>query len=67
VVQDTGPSSYLDGGRGILRFSSLEQAAEALEGVCSDYPAHAVAARELAVTHFDATEIVGEILESTLS
>jgi hypothetical protein len=67
VVQDTGPSSYLDGGHGILRFSSLEQAAEALEGVRSDYRGHAVAARQLAVTHFDAAKVVGEILESALS
>ena len=67
VVQDTGPNRYLDGGEGILRFSTLEQAAEALERMQAGYAGHARAARELAQTHFDAPKVAAEIVDGALS
>ncbi|HEY0517387.1 MAG TPA: hypothetical protein VGD00_09720 [Solirubrobacteraceae bacterium] len=66
VVQHTGPSSYLDGGWGVLRFSTVEQAAQALEAVHGDYARHSAAARELAVEHFDARKVAGEMLAAAL-
>ena len=36
-MQDTGPSSFLPDGEGMFRFSSLEEAAEALAYVNEDY------------------------------
>jgi hypothetical protein len=66
VVQNTGPSPYLDVGRGLLRFSTLEEAAEALSEVQSNYAAHCAAARELAEAHFDARKVTAEILEAAL-
>ena len=67
VVQNTGPSRYLDGGRGLLRFSTPEQAAQALAEVHADYAGHCAAARELAAAHFDARKVAGEILDAALS
>lgn len=64
VVQDTGPSESLDGGRGILRFSTLQGAAEALRSVRDEYESHRHAAREVAETYFDATRIAGIILDA---
>jgi hypothetical protein len=66
VVQHTGPSDSLDGGRGILRFTTLEQAAEALESVATDYDGHCSSAREVAETYFDARKIAAVILEAAL-
>ena len=67
VVQNTGPNRYLDGGRGLLRFSTLEGAAQALAEVHDDYAGHCAAARELAAAHFDARKVAGEILDAALS
>ena len=66
VVQDTGPSHYLPNGEGMFRFSTLEQAAEALAAVSADYPRHCRAARALAETHFDASRVAKRILENGL-
>jgi hypothetical protein len=64
VVQDTGPSESLDGGRGVLRFSTLEQAAEALGSIRADYEGHRSAAREVAETYFDARDVARRILDA---
>jgi hypothetical protein len=66
VVQYTGPSVYLDGGEGLLRFTTPQEAAQALREVHADYARHSAAARELAVTHFDARKVAGEILDEAL-
>ena len=66
VVQDTGPNRYLDGGSGVLRFSTPEEAQGALEEVHGDYAHHCAAAREIAVAHFDARKVAGEILDAAL-
>jgi len=66
VMQDTGPSSYLPFGRGLLRFRNLEEAAEALAAVDADYEGHCRAARELAETYFDAKQTAERILAVTL-
>jgi hypothetical protein len=66
VVQYTGPSSYLDSGRGVLRFSTPEEAVQALAEVRERYAEHSAAARELAEEHFDARKISAEILDAAL-
>jgi hypothetical protein len=67
VVQDTGPSSILPNGLGMFRFSSMEQATEALRAVNADYARHCRAARELTEAYFDAKTIVRRILDATLT
>jgi hypothetical protein len=70
VVQHTGPSSYLpDGpdGAGLLRFSTCEEAAAALDAVNDRYADHCDAARELAVTHFDAAAVAARLLDRALT
>jgi hypothetical protein len=61
VVENTGPSSILPSGLGLLRFSTLEEAAAALDEVSSNYPKHARAARELAGL-FDARRVAEAII-----
>lgn len=67
VVQHTGPSAYLPDGEGMFRFSTLQQAAEALAAVNADYARHSHAARRLAERCFDAKRVVSRILDRAMS
>ena len=66
VVQNTGPSSFLPNGEGMFRFSSLQEAADALEAVNTNYRRHSEAARQIAETYFDSKHVVREILNHAL-
>lgn len=66
IVEDAGPSRILPPGEGLLRFTTLSQAAEALRSVTDDYAKHSRAARALAEEHFDAKKIAAAILEQAL-
>jgi hypothetical protein len=66
VVQDTGPSSFLPDGEGMFRFSSIEEAAEALARVEGDYERHCRAAREIAEAHFDSKRVLARVLDAAL-
>jgi len=65
VVQDTGPSAYLPNGEGLFRFTTLAQAASALEAINADYTRHCRAAREIAESYFDAEQIMTRVLNET--
>ena len=67
VVQDTGPSGFLPNGRGLFRFSTLQEAAQALDTINADYEYHCRAARELAETFFDARRVVRKILTESFT
>ncbi len=66
VVQHTGPSSYLPNGEGMFRFTSLDEAAAALDAINRDYGRHCRAARELAEKHFDSKHVLEGVLNTTL-
>jgi len=66
VVQHTGPSSYLPNGEGMFRFTSLDEAAAAIEAINRDYERHCRAARDLAETQLDASRVLEGILNTTL-
>ena len=62
VVQDTGWSSHLPSGEGLLAFETVDQAAESIARVDADYPRHARRAREIAAAHFDARVVLPSLL-----
>jgi hypothetical protein len=62
VVQDTGFGDRFPVGRGLLAFSTLDEAVAAAENVLLDYEAHAEAARGLAERHFDSDVVLGRLL-----
>jgi hypothetical protein len=62
VVQDTGPSAFLPTGEGLFRFSTVEEAAEALAAIDADYERHCRAARAIAQEFFDARAVLSDIL-----
>lgn len=64
VVQDTGWTDWLPSGLGLIGFSTPDEAAAAIECVRSDPCAHATAARKIAETHFEASEVCRELLDA---
>ncbi len=66
VVQYTGPSAYLPDGDGLFRFTDRDSAAEALSEMNRRYRYHCHAARDLAVSHFDAASVSAGVLEVSL-
>lgn len=62
VVQDTGWSAYFPCGEGLFAFTTLEQAAEALQAVERDYARHAAAARAVAERELEAGAVLRRLL-----
>ncbi len=63
ITQDTGFGFYLPTGKGLMPFSSEDDAAEAAEQVSSDYEAHARSAQEIANDYLAASLVLGEICD----
>jgi hypothetical protein len=66
VVQDTGPSRLLDGHDGLLRFTTLDEAAAAIDELHAHYEHHRMAARALAEAQFDARKVARTVLDAAL-
>lgn len=62
VIQDTGFSDFLPARKGVVPFTTMEQALVAIDDVEKNYAEHQNAARELARTHFSAETILGDLL-----
>ena len=67
VVQHTGPSSYLPQGEGMFRFTSVDDAALALEEINAHYERHCRASRDIAETYFDSKPVLETALNAALS
>jgi hypothetical protein len=63
IVQNTGFDSILPAGEGLLAFSHVEEAAEAIAEVERDYARHSRAARGLAAEYFDASKVLSRLLD----
>ena len=62
VVQETGWSDYLPAGEGLLTFSTLDEAVDAIADVADHYAEHQSAARALAEQYFDAKRVCADLL-----
>ncbi|MGH2729136.1 MAG: hypothetical protein ACRDJI_00845 [Actinomycetota bacterium] len=67
VVQDTGFSEAIPVGEGILTFSTLEEAADAIEDVQAHYRVHAAGAGDIAEAYFDSDQVLGRLLEQSFA
>jgi hypothetical protein len=63
VTQDTGFGHVLPTGRGLFGFSTLDEAAAAVDAINADYDTHARAAGELARAYFDSDLVLTRLLE----
>jgi hypothetical protein len=61
LAQDTGIARLLPTGEGLLTFTTLEEAAEAVERVRREPRRHAQAARRLAEEYFDSSLVLGAL------
>ena len=62
LLQDTGFRDHLPVGRGLLSFTTLEQAVDGVEDIQRNYASHRQAAREIAGEHFEAKKVLGKLL-----
>ena len=67
VSQDTGFSDVLPTGDGLLAFSTLDEAVDAVERVAADPTRHSRSARALAREHFDANKVLTRLLEDAFA
>ena len=67
VVQDTGFSSVLPVGVGILPFGTIEEAANAIREVGTNYDKHAKAAQEIAEVYFDSDKVLTKLINDSLN
>ena len=63
VMQDTAFGSFLPTGEGLLAFSDLDGAVEAIETLNTDYERHRRAAAEIAHEHLDADVVLRKMLD----
>jgi hypothetical protein len=63
VVEDTGFRSYYPMGEGLFAFSTLEEAAEAIDRIEGSYRANCEAARAVAEREFDARIVLARLLK----
>jgi hypothetical protein len=63
LAQSTAAESLYPTGRGLLTFETIAEAADGVAAIRDDYPAHARAARELAVEHFDSQRVLARLVD----
>ena len=67
LVQDTGFTQWLAPEAGVVAFTSLEQAVAGIEDIQNRYAFHCQAARDVAATYFDASQVLGSLVERALN
>jgi glycosyltransferase involved in cell wall biosynthesis len=63
IVQDTGFGRAIPTGEGVLTFSTLEEATDAIERLASDPNRHARAAWEIAEEYFDSDKVLTRLID----
>jgi hypothetical protein len=63
VMQETGFSAHLPCGEGLFAVQDVDEAADAITEIRSDYARHSRAAREIASEHLDARRVIAGMLE----
>lgn len=63
IVQDTGIGAHVPTGVGLLTFTDLDSAAEALQQVERDYDRHAAGAAAFAREHLDSDRVLSRLVE----
>jgi hypothetical protein len=67
LVQDTGWTSHLPAGDGLLAFSTLDEAVAGVDCINSGYARHREAAAAIARDYFDASRVLPALLEIACS
>ena len=67
IVQDTGFGKSLPIGQGILPFSTMDEAVEAIHEVEGSYNRHSTAARAIAEAYFDSDRVLASLIDTAMS
>jgi hypothetical protein len=63
ILQDTGISSHVPTGNGLLTFTDIDSAADAVNRIDADYSRHAAAATAFAREYLDSDRVLTRLLE----
>jgi hypothetical protein len=66
VTQASGFDRWLPVGKGLFSFKTIDQAAEALQSIESEYDLHSRAARGIAEQYFDSKRVLEELLQAAI-
>ena len=66
AVQDTGFTEWMETGLGVVPFSTLDEAADAVSRISGDYARHCRAARDIAADCFDAAKVLPSLVERAM-
>ena len=66
ILQDTGFSSNIVTGAGLLAFSSFDEALTQLVEVDANYEKHCEAARDIAEAHFDSQKVIDSLISRAM-
>jgi hypothetical protein len=67
ILQETGFSDWLPTGLGVIPFSTLDEAVDAVHETIGRYEIHCHAARTLAAEYFDAFKVLPRMIESAMT
>ena len=67
LLEDTGLREWLPAGKGVVTFSSVDEAAAGVELINRDYETHRRAARELAENFFSTGRVLPLLLETAMN
>ena len=63
LAQETGLAELYPVGKGLVTYSTLDEAVAGVEAIRADPAGHAAAAREIAEEHFDSDRVLGRLLD----
>jgi hypothetical protein len=63
ITQETGFSKFLPTGKGLFGFASMDDILAAVDEIESHYDQNCRAAQEIAAEYFDASKVVGSLME----
>ncbi len=63
ITQETGFSKFVETGRGLFPFNSLEEIREAVARINTDYAAQSIGAIEVAYEYFDADSVLRQLVK----
>jgi hypothetical protein len=67
ILQDTGFSSVLPTGKGLMPFTTIEEAVEAFHKVEDNYDLHSKVAREVAEEYFNSDRVLVDLIENAFA
>ena len=63
ITQETGFSQNVPSGRGLFGFSTMDDVLRSIDQIETDYSGHCRAAQEIAAEYFEATKVVGSLMQ----